>query len=120
MIGRFPGLDIELPRPAVSRKHARIKQEDGTYTIEDMGSTNGFLVNGKKTAYAVLKAGDKITIESFTIVFNPKDMPDRQPAKEIRQPAENGKDITLTQPLSDEEKHLGDLTFIDIGRFLKK
>jgi pSer/pThr/pTyr-binding forkhead associated (FHA) protein len=119
LIGRLWGLDIELPRPAVSRKHARIMRDGKVFVIEDLGSTNGFTVNGERTKFAVLKPDDKIQIEHFIIVFEPKNPP-----------AENGRDRTFppvkeksvtenTTAVDDEDKHDADMTFIDIARFLK-
>lgn len=40
--------DVMLPDPKVSRKHAQIVSEDGAMFVEDLGSTNGTLVNGNR------------------------------------------------------------------------
>jgi pSer/pThr/pTyr-binding forkhead associated (FHA) protein len=57
--------DIEI-----SRRHARIARTSETeYRIEDLGSTNGTMVNGRKiTAPEVLMTGDKIEIGQTTLV----------------------------------------------------
>jgi pSer/pThr/pTyr-binding forkhead associated (FHA) protein len=62
-IGRDAGLDIVIPpedQRFVSRVHAVIRVEDGRYVIEDRGSTNGTLVNGREVTRAVLRDGDEI------------------------------------------------------------
>lgn len=45
--GIFPDVDLDThdPEAKVSRRHARIIQEDGRYLLEDLGSTNGTFVN---------------------------------------------------------------------------
>ena len=45
--GVFPDVDLDAfdPEAKVSRRHARIKIQDGKYFIEDLGSTNGTYVN---------------------------------------------------------------------------
>ena len=40
--------DVMLPDSKVSRKHAQLVSEDGVITVEDLGSTNGTLVNGDR------------------------------------------------------------------------
>lgn len=40
--------DILLADPRVSRKHAQIASDNGTITVEDLGSTNGSFLNGAK------------------------------------------------------------------------
>jgi pSer/pThr/pTyr-binding forkhead associated (FHA) protein len=119
LIGRLWGLDIELPRPAVSRKHARIMRDGKVFVIEDLGSTNGFTVNGEKTKFAVLKPDDKIQIEHFVIVFEPKKPPAEKPSGRAFPPANEKSATATTKSLDDEDKHDADLTFIDIARFLK-
>jgi len=45
--GIFPDVDLDShdPEAKVSRRHARIIQENGRYLLEDLGSTNGTFVN---------------------------------------------------------------------------
>lgn len=46
-IGRGTGCDISIPNRFVSTHHARIVPRDGAWLLEDLGSTNGTLVNGE-------------------------------------------------------------------------
>ncbi len=48
IIGRDAGCDIQITDASISGRHARISVEDGHCTIEDLGSTNGTLVNDRK------------------------------------------------------------------------
>ncbi len=60
-IGREAFNDIVLYDPEVSRNHALIKFHEGRYIIEDLGSTNGTFVNGRRiTGPAPLHNGDAI------------------------------------------------------------
>ena len=48
IIGRDPTADISIPDSSISRKHAKITREGSVIKIEDLGSSNGTAVNGKK------------------------------------------------------------------------
>ena len=48
IVGRHPECDIVLEVAAVSRQHAKIIREMGSYLLEDLGSRNGTLLNGHK------------------------------------------------------------------------
>lgn len=47
-IGRDPLSDIVIDDPEVSRHHARLERGDEGYSLQDMGSTNGSFVDGKR------------------------------------------------------------------------
>jgi hypothetical protein len=63
-IGRAPGCAIALPTDNfVSHLHARLFLRDHEYWVEDLGSTNGTLVNGRKVTSAVpLRRGDRLQV----------------------------------------------------------
>lgn len=62
-IGRATRADFILDATLVSRVHCRLTSTaDGRLQIEDLDSTNGTFVNGKKIARAELKDGDEIGI----------------------------------------------------------
>lgn len=62
VVGRSSDLDLVLADDMVSRKHARISVRGGDVTIQDLGSTNGIFVNGRKVKKARLREGDRILI----------------------------------------------------------
>jgi len=66
-IGRGPGCDLVLSDPQVSRAHARIYLQGGTFILEDLGSTNGTLVNSRPVKRAILRPGDRIRVGQTTI-----------------------------------------------------
>jgi hypothetical protein len=45
--GRAQGNDIRLAHSFVSSRHFRIRQQEGRFFVEDVGSTNGTLLNGQ-------------------------------------------------------------------------
>jgi Protein of unknown function (DUF3662)/FHA domain len=69
-IGRSRDCDIVLQDPNVSRHHATVKPRGGSWIVEDMGSTNGVVVNGRRIDHPrVLSAGDEIELGTATLTF---------------------------------------------------
>ena len=64
LIGRNPTTDIALLDEGISREHALIlyDDEERSFLVEDLQSTNGTKVNGKRVRSAVLENGDEIQI----------------------------------------------------------
>jgi pSer/pThr/pTyr-binding forkhead associated (FHA) protein len=64
LIGRNPTTDVTLLDESISREHAIVARdaETGVYTIEDLQSTNGTRVNGKRVRSATLEDGDEIQV----------------------------------------------------------
>ncbi len=81
-LGRDSGADIVLNDPECSRLHVRITSLSGHYLIEDLGSTNGTLLNGAVLSETQpLKAGDSIQIGKTLLIFELKQVePAVQPA----------------------------------------
>jgi pSer/pThr/pTyr-binding forkhead associated (FHA) protein len=63
-IGRAPRADFVVDAPLVSRLHCRLtaREQDDVLLIEDLKSTNGTYVNGKKIAKEELREGDQIGV----------------------------------------------------------
>ena len=59
-IGRTPENDIRIDATCVSRRHAVILAGSRQAVIEDLNSTNGVLVNGKRVTRRILKDGDDV------------------------------------------------------------
>jgi len=64
LIGRNPTTDITLLDEGISREHALIVYDPETdaYTLEDLQSTNGTKVNGKRVRSAELGDGDELQV----------------------------------------------------------
>jgi hypothetical protein len=62
-IGRAPGSTLQVTDDYVSSHHARIFSRDGTWLVEDMGSTNGtFVGGGKVTGPTPIGPGAKVRV----------------------------------------------------------
>ncbi len=88
-IGRKPDNDVVLDNAAVSGHHCKVYEAGGTWFVEDLNSTNGTFVNGRKTLKAGLKPGDNITLVKYTLVFA-DDAPAAAPA-EVQLPQQKQK-----------------------------
>jgi hypothetical protein len=70
LIGRDAGVhSLTLDSSSVSREHARVAVVDGDLCIEDLDSTNGIVVNGKRVQKAKLSRFDEISIGVFSLKF---------------------------------------------------
>lgn len=62
-VGRATRADFILDAALVSRVHCRLTADKSDQLIvEDLGSTNGTIVNGRTVSRQVLKPGDVVTI----------------------------------------------------------
>lgn len=60
-IGRDPANGLRLNHETVSRVHAELSHQGGTWVLRDLGSTNGTTVNGRRVVgAAVVREGDQI------------------------------------------------------------
>jgi len=69
VIGRLSSCDIPLGDPQVSRRHAEVRRDPEGFTVFDLGSTNGTVVNGSPVRERRLADGDELRIGSATIRF---------------------------------------------------
>jgi len=70
-IGRAEDNTIRLNDKTVSKHHARIVTYFSATHIEDIGSTNGTYVNGKKIHMHVLQPGDILSIGKYQLKVVP-------------------------------------------------
>ena len=68
-VGRAGGCAVMLPEDSfVSQLHARLFRRDGSLFVEDLGSTNGTFLNGKKVGAPVsVRKGDKVQFGRTTV-----------------------------------------------------
>jgi two-component system, NtrC family, response regulator AtoC len=68
VVGRSDPAQVRPKSRRLSRQHARFVLEDGIVTVEDMGSTNGTYINGKRISRrASVRGNDEVTLGSVMI-----------------------------------------------------
>ncbi|MCB9893322.1 MAG: FHA domain-containing protein [Planctomycetes bacterium] len=78
--GRSDDADHPLPTKTASRIHAQVFPRERAWWIEDLGSSNGTLVNGNKIAKPMpLVPGDVITVGDVKLTFHGDAAPDKGP-----------------------------------------
>ncbi len=80
LIGRRPDSTVFLESLAVSREHAHILCRDGGYFVEDVGSSNGTFVNGKRIS-GRLPLTEKDTLQIGPYVFALRPEPTLRPTE---------------------------------------
>ena len=86
IIGRGKSCDVFLNYPSISRQHAALcRGEDGVWTVYDLGSKGGTLVNGQSVeTSAPVKLGDTVTLGGVPLVFLPQTVAEREALEEQR------------------------------------
>jgi len=73
MIGRDPEADLQLSDALVSWHHAFIEDRGDSWTLIDLGSTNGTTVNGEIKPEFVLQPNDRIVFGSTAVSYELQD-----------------------------------------------
>jgi len=68
-IGRLSGNDIQVPSQRVSRLHAKIRWENGTWLMEDAESLNGLVYQGQRIDQLALTNGDRVYIAPKVVLY---------------------------------------------------
>ena len=85
VIGRSKRSDIVVNVPTVSRSHGVLtRYDDGSWTVSDSDSSNGILVNGKKTKIAALTPKDVITVGGVNMRLEPISQKQEQVLAKLR------------------------------------
>lgn len=71
IVGRSTRADIILAEDSVSRSHARLYVAGSELIIEDLGSSNGVIVNGERVARATLTPADVVQIGCYMLRAQP-------------------------------------------------
>ena len=84
-IGRELDNTLRLSDPSISRHHCVVRKTDAGFEIQDLGSSNGVLINGLKTETGPLKDGDRITLGQMQLTFlNPRPVMPASPLGTVR------------------------------------
>lgn len=73
-VGRATRADFIVDAPLVSRVHCRLTADkSGQLIVEDLESTNGTHINGKRITRAVAKAGDQLGVGQVVLSVSRND-----------------------------------------------
>ena len=86
ILGRSRSADVCLGYPSVSRQHAALcRGEDEQWTLYDLGSKGGVLLNGEKVeGSASIQLGDTIQLGGVPLIFLPQTVAEREELEEKR------------------------------------
>ncbi len=107
VIGRSKSSDIYIDVPTVSRNHAVLtRYDDGSWTISDVGSKSGVLVNDQPVQICALRGRERINIGGVEMRLQPITQRQEQRQSQLRTKAASGWDtlanlllLTLLQAL---------------------
>jgi len=106
LIGRSQDCHLCVGSNAVSRKHCRLTRGDNKVAVEDLGSRNGTLVNGKKIGEQVeLKSGDELTVGplKFLVTISTGIKNEKKPqVNSVAEAAERAADASLSDIAEDD------------------
>ena len=81
-IGRKPGNAVRLTERNVSRRHAKLSRNNGAILLEDLDSSNGTQVNGKKLQGPVtLRVGDHVRIGDYDLSVRAEEAASEAPVR---------------------------------------
>ncbi|GAB3728255.1 hypothetical protein GCM10028862_05580 [Luteimonas pelagia] len=63
VVGRADDCTLRLDLPGLSRRHAKLTPNDQGVLVEDLGSTNGSFINGKRVQRAQAAPGDELAFD---------------------------------------------------------
>ncbi|MCX7803557.1 MAG: FHA domain-containing protein [Planctomycetota bacterium] len=69
VVGRDPTCDIQIDNLGISRNHCQFLRRGSAYVVQDMNSSNGTFVNGKRIAEHYLNDQDEVVIGKYTLKF---------------------------------------------------
>jgi pSer/pThr/pTyr-binding forkhead associated (FHA) protein len=72
-IGRAPRADFVVDAAMVSRVHCRLTAGREQIDLEDLESTNGTFVNGRRVERAALKEGDRLRVGRMELLVERRD-----------------------------------------------
>jgi len=97
-VGRVPAInDICIEDPSVSRQHAHIKKREEGYTIYDLKSLNGVILNGARVSRAVLKDGDEIRLGDATMTVQLRQESEEEELNAIEQSEATKSHVRIVQ-----------------------
>ena len=68
-VGRLPVCDIPIQEPTLSRCHVRLSPTPEGMLVQDLGSTNGTYVNGRRVSQWIARAGDELRLDCIRFLI---------------------------------------------------
>lgn len=65
VVGRAPECTLRLDESGISRMHARLVPTGDGVQLEDLGSTNGSFINGKRVLFGEARVGDELMFDTL-------------------------------------------------------
>lgn len=69
VIGRAAEADLSVPAEEISRRHALVKPTPDGLSVEDLGSSNGTFINGKRVQQGFVKPGDELRLDTVRLIL---------------------------------------------------
>lgn len=69
VIGRQSDCDIAVPSEEISRRHAQVRPVPEGLQVEDLGSSNGTFINGKRVQQGLLKPGEELRLDNIRFLL---------------------------------------------------
>jgi len=88
IVGRAPECALRLDESGLSRQHARLVPTGDGVQVEDLGSTNGSFINGKRIQRGFASPGDEIGFDTLRFrVTSPGQQESAAPKREVKRNA---------------------------------
>ena len=113
-MGRATNNDVALVHPAISRQHAKLTRQDGEFDIEDLGSSNGTYVNGRRLTprkAIPLAVGDTLRLGPFKFFVTAEALEQSDESRDLRLDA-----LHLNQPMPKGMNLLHDISLSILPR----
>lgn len=102
-VGRKDDNDIIIDNPAISGHHARIVRQGNKYFIEDLNSTNGTFISGKRILKAELQHNMQVDLAKHSLVYMEDVKEDAQGAQGAGLDAKTSDQTIVMDPRKQKE-----------------
>jgi len=103
-IGRRHGNDIQINDMTISGRHALLTTLGADTFVEDLGTTNGTLVNGNYVNKLLLMHGDIIQVGAHQFTYFTQEDVEYEPTMFIKAEMDETRMIDANKPLSEDMK----------------
>ncbi len=99
-MGRDPECDVILPDSSVSRRHVKVSASDSGFFVEDVGSSNGTWVDGRRISREIIPGGHPMVVGRVSVVMNYSRDTDPSGVKPVAKPESNTKESARKETLA--------------------